>query len=171
MNFTDAGANARSRFDLRQFGIDEDAGHDAGVGQAGDDIVQPGFLDQDIETAFGGDFVTAFRHQHGHFRLQLTGDADHFVGRRHFQIQFGLGQITQAPDVGILNVTAIFPQMNGNAVRTAEMGFDGAPDGVRFIGAARLAQRGDVVDVNAKFDHISCNSLNILRVSSSLPPR
>jgi hypothetical protein len=74
-------------------------------------------------------------------------------------------------DIGVLDMATILTQMNRNAVGTTKMGLDGAPDGIGFVGKARLPQCGDVVDIDAKFDHGSCNSLNILRVSSSLPPR
>ena len=133
--------------------------------------VSRALLRQNVEPAFGGYLVATFRHQHRHFRLQAAGNADHFIGRGHFKVQLDLGQVTQAPDIGILDMATIFPQMNRNAVGATEMGLDGAPDGIRFVGNARLPQRCDVVDIDAKFDHGSCNSLNILRVSSSLPPR
>jgi hypothetical protein len=92
VDFADAHADARRRLDLRQFGVDEDAGDDAGVGQPGHDLAQARFLPGDVEPALGGDLVPAFRHQHGHFRLERAGDADHFIGRGHFQIQLDVRQ-------------------------------------------------------------------------------
>ena len=79
-------------------------------------------------------------------------------------------QGAQLFDVGILNVAAIFAQMDGNAVGTANVCFDSSPDGLRFIGLPCLPDGGDVVNINAEFDHNSCNSLKIFRDSSSLPP-
>jgi hypothetical protein len=98
-----------------------------------DHILQAGLLSHDIEAAFGGDFVASFRHQHGHFRLERTGNADHFIGRRHFKIELDLCQLTQATDIGILYVTTIFAQMHGNAIGATEMGFN-RPTGSQTLG-------------------------------------
>ena len=114
--------------------------------------------------------MPAFRYEHGHFGLEAACDVDHLVGCRHFEIELDLRQRTQFFDVGILDVTAIFAQMNGDAVCAADMGFDGRPDGIGFVGAPRLTDSGHVVDVYAEFNHGSCSSLKILRDSSSLPP-
>jgi hypothetical protein len=97
--------------------------------------------------------VTTFRHQHRHFRLDLACDADHFVGRGHFQIQLDVRQLTQAPHVVILDVAAVFAQMHGDAVGTAEMRLDRRPDRIGFVGLARFAHRRDVVDIYAQFYH------------------
>ena len=84
MDLADAGADACSGLDLRNLGVDEHAGHDAGVGQAANDVGQAGLLSQDIEAPFGGDLVAAFGYKHRHFRLESAGYADHFIGGGHF---------------------------------------------------------------------------------------
>ena len=171
MDLADAGTDPRRRLDLRNFGVDEDAGGDAGLAQAGDHVLEPGFLADDVEAALGGHLVPPFRHQHGHFRPGRAGDADHLVSRRHFQVELDLRRFLEPADVGILDVPAILAQMHGDAIGAAQMRLDGAPDGIGFVSAPGLADGGDVVDVDAEFDHSSCNSLKILRVSSSWPPR
>jgi hypothetical protein len=107
--------------------------------------------------------MPSFRHQHGHFRLERTGKVDHFMGRRHFKIQLDLCQLTQATHIGILYVTTILAQMHGNAIGATQMGFNGCPDRIRFVSHARLAQRGHVIDIDAKLNHKSCNSIVIGR--------
>ena len=114
--------------------------------------------------------MPAFRHQHGHLRLDLAGDADHLVGGRHFQVELDVGQFAQAPHVVILNVATIFAQMHGNAVGPAQMGFNCRPYRIRFVGFPRLAHRCHVVYVYAQFDHSSCNSMKTLRDCRGLPP-
>ena len=47
----------------------------------------------------------------------------------------------------------------------------GRADGVGIGGAARLAQRRDVVDVDAQFNHNSCNSMKTRRELKRWPPR
>jgi hypothetical protein len=43
--------------------------------------------------------------------------------------------------------------VNGNAIGTTQMGFNSGPDRIRFIGTARLTQRGNVINIYAKFNH------------------
>ena len=169
MDFADPRANARRRFDLRQFGVDEHAADDAGFTEPGHRPLEFGFLPDDVQATFRGDFVPPFRHQHGHFRPDPAGDVDHFVGGGHFEVELDLREQAQLFNVVILNVAAVFAQVHGDAVGTAQMRFDGAPDGIGFVGLPRLADRGNVVDIDAQFDH-SCISLKILRDSNSLPP-
>ena len=64
----------------------------------------------------------------------------------------------ESPNVVVLNVSSVFAQMSGDAVATG--GFAGASglDGIRLAGGfdatiASLANGGDVVDVNAQFEH------------------
>jgi hypothetical protein len=114
--------------------------------------------------------VAAFGHQHGHLRLDTAGDGDHLVGGRHFEIELDLRQIAQPFDVGILDVPPVLAQVDGDAIGTAEVRFDRRPDRIRLVGAARLADRRHMVNIDAKFDHSSCSSLKILRLASVLPP-
>lgn len=114
--------------------------------------------------------MAAFGHQHGHLRLDAAGNGDHLVGGCHFEIQLDLCQIAQPFDVGILDMPPVLAQVDGDAIGTAEVRFDCGPDWIRLVGAARLADRCDMVDIDAKFDHSSCSSLKILRLASVLPP-
>ena len=160
----------RGLSDLIDFGIDEHAADDSGVGETINRLFELGFLREDVEAAFGRHLVPAFRHQHGHFRLEATGNLDHFVGRRHFQIELDQRQRTQFFDVCILNVASILAQMNSNPVRSAKMCLDGSPRRLGFIGTTCLTNRGHVVNIYAQFDHSSCSSIKILRVSRLFPP-
>ena len=65
---------------------------------------------------------------------------------------------------------AVLAQVNGDPIGSTQMRFNGSPDGIRFVGAARLANGGHMVDIDAKFDHSSCSSIKILRVSRRFPP-
>jgi hypothetical protein len=171
VDFTDARADPRRRFDLCKFGIDEDTGHDSGVGESGNHIPQALFLSHNIESALRCHLMATFRNEHRHLRLERTGNTDHFIGCRHLQIQLDLRRFTQAADIGILNVPTVFAQMHRNAIGTTQMSLHGGPDWIRFIRATRLADGCNVVDIDAQFDHSSCISLNNLRVSNSLPAR
>ena len=115
MDFADAGADAGGGFDLGQFGVDEHAGDDAGVGQTCHNVPQAGFLGRYVEAALGRDLVAPSGTSMAISGLRAAGDADHFVGGGHFQIELDLGEIAQAPHVGILDVAPVFPH-DGDAV-------------------------------------------------------
>ena len=153
VQLADGGAGPCGRLDLGRLGVDEDAGDDAVVGQPADGVGDGGFLGQDVEPALGGDLVAAFGHQHGHLGLEGNGDVDHLGRGSHLQVQLDLRLITQPAHVGVLDVAAILAQMHGDAVGAPQVRLDGGPDGIGFIGTPRLADGGDVVDVDAEFDH------------------
>jgi hypothetical protein len=63
----------------------------------------------------------------------------------------------QLPDVAVLDVPPVFAQMRGDAVRARRLANARGLDGIGFAESApaiaRLAQRGDVVNVDAKLEH------------------
>ena len=71
----------------------------------------------------------------------------------HLEVQLDVHQLAQPPHVLVLDVPAILAQVHGDAVGAAQMRLDRRPHGIRLVRAARLPQRGDVVDVDAEFDH------------------
>ena len=86
--------------------------------------------------------------------------------------------------IAILNMPSVFTKMNRNAVGAGFLGHDHRLGWARIRGPARLAQRRDMVDIDAEveggrihgaiLDHYCrrrCNSTSTLRVLSSLPPR
>ena len=113
------------------------------------------FLGYDVEATLGCDLVPTFRHQHRHLRADAPRYADHLVGRRHFKVELDVGQLAQAAHVLVLDVAPVLAQVHGNAVGAAEMRLHRRPDRVGLVRAPRLAQRCDVIDVDAELDH-SC---------------
>ena len=94
VDFTDARADPRRRFDLSKFGIDEDTGHDSGIGESGNHIPQMFFLSHNVKPALRCHLVATFRNEHCHLRLERTGNTDHFISCRHLQIQLDLRRLT-----------------------------------------------------------------------------
>jgi hypothetical protein len=43
--------------------------------------------------------------------------------------------------------------MHGDAIGAAQMGLDGGPDRIGFVGLARFTHRRHVINVYAKFNH------------------
>jgi hypothetical protein len=141
-----------------------------GLAEPSHRLAQPGFLGHDVEPAFGRHFMPAFGHQHRHLRLDPAGDRNHLVGGRHFEIELDLRQVAQLLDVGVLDVSPVLAQVDGDAVGTAEVCLNRRPDRIGLVGAARLADRRHMVNIDAKFDHSSRNSLKIRRLARLLPP-
>ena len=98
-----------------------------------------------------------FRDYANDIRLQFQGDADHLRRVRHFQVQAGLDNLPQTPDVAILNMPAIFPQMRGNALRPGGLANQSGCHGIRLTMAhaaiPRFTYGGDVINVNTQFEH------------------
>ena len=77
-------------------------------------------------------------------------DGQHFLGRRHLEVQRKVGGLLYALEVRIANVATIFTQMRRDAV-PADLRHDFCrTDRVRMIAAARIPDGCDVVDINAQ---------------------
>ena len=129
--------------------------HDAGVGKPRDDRGQRRLLPGDVEPALGRDLVAPFGHQHRHLRLERARDVDHLARGRHLEVELDVDELAQPPHVLVLDVPAVLAQVDGDAVGAAQVRLDGRPHGVGLVRAARLPQRGHVVDVDAEFDHVA----------------
>jgi hypothetical protein len=112
-----------------------------------------GLLRDDVEAALGRDLVAALGDQHRHLGTQGARDADHLVGRGHLEVELDVRELAQAPHVLVLDVTPVLAQVHGDAVGAAEVRLDGGPHRVRLARAPGLAQRCDMVDVDAELDH------------------
>jgi hypothetical protein len=77
---------------------------------------------------------------------------DHLLRDGGFEVHARQQLRRERDDVGILDVAAVFAQVQGDAVGAGLLGHQRGADRVRVRGAARVAQRGDVVDVHAKVD-------------------
>ena len=72
------------------------------------------------------------------------------VGRRHFKIERLVDFRFQARDVVVANVATIFAQMCGDAVAAGRDRKLGSAHRIRMAPAARVADGGDVIDIDAK---------------------
>ena len=80
----------------------------------------------------------------------LERDGDHLLGRRHLEIK-RLGDFRLEPgDVVVADVAAILAQMRGDAVGARRDGELGRAHRVGMAPAARVADGGDVVDIDAE---------------------
>jgi hypothetical protein len=71
-----------------------------------------------IETAFGGDFSTVFGNEADLGRLEAEGEVEHGWGGGHFEVELFAAFATESENVVVLNVAAIFAEVDGDGVRT-----------------------------------------------------
>jgi hypothetical protein len=146
-------ADTRCRFELLRIRIDEQRDADARVGEPTAHRSEGCDLRRCVQPTLGGHFRAALRHEAAICRTHLAGDADHFVGRRHLEIQPRLQHLAGHANVAILDVPPIFAQMHRDVVRARLFGDQRGEDRVGIGRAARLAQRGDVIDVDSEVQH------------------
>ncbi len=82
-------------------------------------------------------------------RFDVTRDIQHLIGDRHFEIHPRFDGITQNTHVAVGNVAAIFPQVHRDPIRARLFGDKSRLDRIRVMGATRVADGSNVVDVNA----------------------
>ena len=84
--------------------------------------------------------------------LTPGGDPDHLVGHRHLEIHPGLEQLAHQRHIAVLDVAPILAQMQRDAVGARLLRQQRGVDGIGIIDAPRLAERRDVIDVDAQGD-------------------
>jgi hypothetical protein len=76
------------------------------------------------------------------------GDFDHLVGAGELEVEIGPNASPQDRDVGILDMTTVFPEMRSDPVHPHSLADKRRFHGVGLISAPRLSQGGDVVNVH-----------------------
>ena len=159
-----------------QLRVDEDARHDARAGQPRDHVARARASWPAMSSP--PSVVTSCRPSGTSIAISgfsAQAIADHLVGGRHLEVELDVRELAQPPHVLVLDVAAVLAQVHGDAVGAAQVRLDRRPDRVGLVGAPRLADRGDVVDVDAELDHAAssslCRSRTMARVESSCPLR
>ena len=134
--------------DAFRVGVDEQRNLDAGGAQALGAGHQTGEVGDDIEPALRGELFRPLGHQGHLVRARAAGDGDHLVARRHLEVQLAAHRSAQALEVAVLDVPPVAAQVNGDAGGTGGLGDRGRLDRIRIVAAPRLAQGGDMVDVD-----------------------
>jgi hypothetical protein len=115
-----------------------------------------------VEPAFGSQLLALFGHQTAIARAYAAGDTEHLLGGGHFEVHPSLQGIREHPHVAVLDVSAVFAQVECNGVRPGLLGNQGRLDWLRIAGTSSLAQGRHVVDVYAKEDWFVCAHLSCL---------
>src|SRR5947209_5792918 len=140
--------------DLLVIRCDEQRDANARRFQFGDHRHQMIALADHVQPTFGGYLLSPLRHDAGGVRTRLQRDIDHLAGRRHFEIE-RLGELRlQARDIVVANMTAIFAQMRRDTIRSSGDGNQCGLHGIGMPPAARVANGGDVIDVDAEAEFL-----------------
>jgi hypothetical protein len=103
-----------------------------------------------VEAPFGRSFRPFFRHEAYRVRPGLERDADHFLRRRHLQIERFVQFRLQPRDVVVANMPAIFAQMSRDAVAAGRDRELGCTHRIGMTPAAGIADSCNVIDIDAK---------------------
>ena len=85
-------------------------------------------------------------------RAHFDGDLQHLARHRCFEIHPSFQSSAQVEHILVLNMAAVFPQMQGNQVSAGRFGFERGLDRVGVSRATHLAQGGDVINVDTEFE-------------------
>ena len=149
MQFDGGCADVCGGLDLRFVGVDEEGDADACFAEDAGEISCFLLLPQYVQATFGGDFLAFFGHDADFFRPHAQGVFEHFFGQCHFEVDVGADGAGDLCDVVVFDVAAVFAQVQGDVVRAVGFGQQGGFERGRVACAARVAQGGDVVDIDS----------------------
>jgi len=153
MNFNEVGAKHYRRFDLSRLWVNKQANADSCQAQPLQYRQEAVFQAGRIESAFGSQLLAAFRDQANLVRPQFHRDFQHFRNRRHFLVQMNLNRLMNTEEIGILDMLAIFAQMDRHCIGSGPLSRQGSFYRVGVSRKARLSEGCDMIDINPKFDH------------------
>ncbi len=153
MQFNRIGAERIRQIKLPRIGIQKQTDVDAHAVQLlhcrGDSLP----MSDHVETTFRGNLFALFRHKRRLIGFPATSNGENFSRAGQFQIQLHADRLPEQFQIAILNVPAVFPQMNGDAIGPAQLGDGSSPDRIGLISPPCLPQCSDVIDVDAEFGH------------------
>ena len=173
MELDHLGAHGGGGLDLGFRRLDEQADADAGVGQGLHHGGDARLVTGDGQTALGRDLLAPFRHQTGGVRTVAQGDGQHLVRHGHLEVQRlvrAAAQGRQHVYVGVGDVAAIFAQVGGDTVRPRRQRRLGRAGRIGMSAAARVTNRGDVVDVDAQTNPLALHPVLFLYLDSRRLP-
>jgi hypothetical protein len=157
VEFDDRRTDGDGGFDLRRIGSDEERDFDAGCLQGLGRLADAGELASDVESAFGRDLFARFGDEADGGGTKLEGEGGHRRRTCHLEIETDAWDRGDGMDVSVLDMAAIFTQVERDTVGTADEGFAGEGQDVRLgvrglvrTAVTRLTERCGVVDVDAK---------------------
>ena len=146
----DRRAEADRSLDLGRVGLDEQADADVRGAELVDIISKLIVLPGRVEAAFGGPLLALFGDDAGGVGAVGQRDFEHFLGRRHFEVQRDFEPGHERVDIGVGDVPPVLAQMGGDPVGAGRGGGEGGADRIGVRPAARVPDRRDMIDIDAK---------------------
>lgn len=131
-------------------GADEQAGANTRIAQHGNCPLDSLCVLNDVQPAFGRHFLSAFRDESDLVWSGGDGDRHHLIGAGELEIEVGPDGRSEDPNVGVLDVTTVFPEMGSDPIHADFLADQGGLHRVGLVTAPRLSQSRDVVDVDIK---------------------
>ena len=100
-----------------------------------------------IQPALGGSFGAPLGHDTGRVRAMTKRNTEHFVGRRHLQVERQLDVGDQPFDIRVGHVPTVLAEMGGDAIRAGRCREAGGADGIRMRAATSVPDGRHVVDI------------------------
>src|SRR5206468_1492015 len=168
LDYRGPGADCGS--DLLLGWFDEQADADARRSELVDIISEMIVLARGVETAFGRALLALLGDDAGGVRAVLERDREHFLRRRHFEVQRQVDFGHQAIDVGIGDVSPVFAKVGGDPVGPSIGGDMRGSDGIRMIAPARVPDGRDVVDIDAEAEALGHAATDTSRLAEEPNP-
>ena len=150
---TAGGAQLDGGLDLPGVGIDEQSDLDARVAAARQRLGDPVALAGHVEASLGRQLLAALGHERHLVGPDLQGQGDHAGLDGQLQVEPDLHGLPQQAQVAVLDVPAVFAEMDRDHVGPAQLGEHGRPDRVGLAPAADLTKRGDMIDIDTQARH------------------
>jgi len=138
---------------LPEIGDDEQRNTHPGICQKHAGVLDAPEMLEHIETAFCGELEASFRNQAGMLWAYALCKLQHLPGGRQFKIHRNMQFPAQHYDIFVLNVPAVFTQVQRNGVGPCFFRKQRRLDRIGISGPTRLPQRGNVIDVNTQPYH------------------
>ena len=130
--------------------VDEETDTNSHGGQPFDRRPDSRRVRRDVEPSFRGDLLSSLRNQGDLLGLEPDRERDHFGHARHLQVEIRPDAGAEPLDIRILNVTAIFPKVRGDAVGARFFAGERSGHWIRLISTPSLPQSRDVIDIDVQ---------------------
>lgn len=155
MEFDAVRAHLGCSLDLFEIRIDKERNLlDAGLEELFCDGAEPIGMAYDIQAAFRGNLFPAFRHERRKLGLDLAADVHDLVCRREFEIELGLDNLFEEPDIVVGYVAPVLAEVEDDPVCACHLADDGGVDRIGERLTACITERCDVIDINEKVRHV-----------------
>ena len=111
-----------------------------------------------VEPALGRHLLAPLGDDTGRVRAVPQRDRDHLLGRGHLEIERQRDAADQLRDILVHDVAPVLAQMRGDAVGAGRLRDLRGADRIGMQPAARVAERRDMIDVDAQsqpFAHVA----------------